>query len=56
MPADNRGLNYDKYFKDGDAERNTLMEFNSNNTRLLNKEEIKAKMMELTYIKERLAE
>ena len=56
VPADNRGLNYDKYFKDGDAERNTLTEFNSNNTRLLDKEEIKAKMMELTYIQERLAE
>ena len=56
VPADNRTLNYDKYFKDGDAERNTLTEFNSNNTRLLDKEEIKAKMMELTYIQERLAE
>lgn len=56
VPADNRGLNYDKYFKDGDATRNTLTEFNSNNTKLLNKEEIKAKMMELTYIQERLAE
>ena len=56
VPADNRGLNYDKYFKDGNAERNTLSEFNSNNTRLLDKEEIKAKMMELTYIQERLAE
>ncbi|WP_418833710.1 hypothetical protein [Ruminococcus sp.] len=41
MPADNSGLNYDKYFKDGDSERNTLTEFNSNNTKLLNKEEIK---------------
>ena len=56
VPADNRGLNYDKYFKEGDAERNTLTEFNSNNTKLLTKEEIKAKMMELTYIQERLAE
>lgn len=56
VPADNRGLNYDKYFKDGDAERNTLTEFNSNNTRLLDKEEIKVKMMELKYIQERLAE
>ena len=56
VPADNRGLNYDKYFKDGDAERNTLTEFNSNNTKLLEKEEIKAKMIELTYIQERLAE
>lgn len=56
VPADNRGLNYDKYFKDGDAERNTLTEFNSNNTKLLTKEEIKAKMMELAYIQEKLAE
>ena len=56
VPADNRGLNYDKYFKDGDAQRNTLTEFNSNNTKLLCKEEIKAKMMELTYIRDRLSE
>lgn len=56
VPADNRGLNYDKYFKDGDAKRNILTEFNSHNTKLLNKEEIKKKMMELTYIQERLVE
>ena len=56
VPADSRGLNYDKYFKDGDTDRNTLTEFNSNNTKLLTKEEIKAKMMELKYIQERLAE
>lgn len=56
VPADNRGLNYDKYFKDGDAERNTLTEFNSNNTRLLNVEETKAKIASLAYIQERLAE
>ena len=56
VPADSRGLNYDKYFKDGDTDRNTLTEFNSNNTKLLNKEEIKAKMMKLKYIQERLAE
>lgn len=56
VPADNRGLNYDKYFKDGDVERNILTEFNSNNTKLLDKEEIKAKMLELAYIQERLAE
>lgn len=56
VPADNRGLNYDKYFKDGDAQRNTMTEFNSNNTKLLNKEEIKSKMMELAYIRDRLSE
>ena len=43
-------------FKDGDVERNKLTEFNSNNTKLLNKEEIIEKMMQLDYIKERLNE
>ena len=56
VPADNRGLNYDKYFKDGDAKRNTLTEFNSNNTKLLNLEETKATIAKLAYIQERLAE
>lgn len=55
VPADNRGLNYDKYFKDGDAKRNTLTEFNSNNTRLLNVEETKAKIASLSYVQEELA-
>ena len=36
VPADNRGLNYDKYFSDGNKDRNPLTEFNSNNTELLN--------------------
>ena len=54
VPADNRGLNYDKYFKDGDAKRNTLTEFNSNNTKLLNVEETKAKIASLSYIQEEL--
>lgn len=56
VPADNRGLNYDKYFKDGDADRNTLTEFNSNNTKLLNLEETKETIAKLAYIQERLAE
>ena len=55
VPADNRGLNYDKYFKDGDAKRNTLTEFNSNNTKLLNVEETKEKIASLSYIQEELA-
>ncbi len=54
VPADNRGLNYDKYFKEGDEKRNTLTEFNSNNTRLLNVEETKAKIVSLAYIQEEL--
>lgn len=56
VPADNRGLNYDKYFKDGDEERNTLTEFNSNNTRRLTLEETKETISKLSYIQERLNE
>ena len=55
VPADNRGLNYDKYFKEGDGNRNVLTEFNSNNTKLLNVEETKAKIAALAYIQEELA-
>ncbi len=54
VPCDNRGLNYDKYFKDGDVKRNTLIEFNSNNTDLLNVEQVKEKLLSLSYIKEEL--
>lgn len=56
VPCDNRGLNYDKYFKQGDTERNLLSEFNSNNTQLLNVEEVKDKLLKLSYIQEELAE
>ena len=56
VPADNRGLNYDKYFKEGDDKRNTLTEFNSNNTRRLNLQETVDTIASLSYIQQRLAE
>lgn len=56
VPADNRGLNYDKYFKEGDEARNILTEFNSNNTRRLNLQETIDIIAALDYIKQRLAE
>lgn len=56
VPCDKRGLNYDKYFKHGDTERNVLTEFNSNNTKLLDVEATKEKISALAYIQERLAE
>ena len=56
VPADNRGLNYDKYFTDGNKKAVTIEEFNSNNTRRLNKKEIIETMSKLSYIQERLAE
>jgi len=54
VPADKRGLNYDKYMKYGDTNRNTLTEFNSNNTKLLNVEEVKEKLLTLEYIRQEL--
>lgn len=54
VPADNRTLNYDKYFTEGDAQRVTLTEFNSDNTRRLNLEETKAKIASLEYIQNEL--
>ena len=54
VPCDKRSLNYDKYFSDGNTKRNTLTEFNSNNTRLLSVEETVEKIAALDYIKEEL--
>ena len=56
VPCDKRDLNYDKYFKDGDVERNTLTEFNSNNTQLLDVEQVKKKLLKLSYIQDELKE
>ena len=56
VPSDKRGLNYDKYFKDGDVERNPLSEFNSNNTKLLNVTEVKEKLLSLEYIRREVAD
>ena len=54
VPSDKRGLNYDKYFNEGNAERNTLTEFNSHNTELLNVEQVKEKLLTLEYIRDEL--
>ena len=56
VPCDKRDLNYDKYFKEGDVERNTLTEFNSSNTELLDVEQVKEKLLTLQYIRDELAE
>ena len=54
VPADNRSLNYDQFFTEGDSKRCTLTEFNSDNTRRLNLEETKAKIASLEYIQNEL--
>lgn len=56
VPADKRDLNYDKYFTNGNKEKNHISEFNSNNTTLLTVEEVKEKLMKLPYIKEQIHE
>ena len=56
VPCDKRDLNYDKYFVEGDTERNKLTEFNSNNTNLLNVDEVAEKLMKLSYIREQMDE
>ena len=56
VPCDKRDLNYDKYFKEGDVERNILTEFNSSNTELLDVEQVKEKLLTLQYIRDELAE
>lgn len=56
VPADNRDLNYDKYFVKGNQERVKLSEFNSNNTKILNVNEVKEKLLELEYIRNEIAE
>ena len=55
VPSDNRDLNYDKYFKDGDADRNHIVEFSSSNTDLLTVEQVQQKLLSLSYIQDELA-
>ncbi|HOQ64178.1 MAG TPA: polysaccharide biosynthesis protein [Clostridia bacterium] len=55
VPSDKRDLNYDVYFSKGDVKRNVLSEFNSNNTRMLTVEQVKEKLLSLSYIREELS-
>ena len=55
VPCDKRGLNYDKYFNEGNVNRNSLREFDSNNTELLTVDEVTEKLLKLSYIREELA-
>ena len=55
VPCDKRDLNYDKYFNEGDAQRNALREFDSHNTKLLDVEMVKEKLLSLQYIRDEIA-
>lgn len=54
VPADTRDLNYDKYFSDGDEDRNLLEEFNSDNTKLMTVEQVKEKLLTVPLVQEEL--
>ena len=54
VPADKRGLNYDKYFNDGNVTRIQLSEFDSTNTDLMTVEQVKEKLLSLAYIQNEL--
>ena len=55
VPCDQRDLNYDKYFHEGNIHRNPLTEFNSSNTRLMTAGEVREKLLELPYIRQALS-
>ncbi len=55
VPCDKRDLNYDKYFTEGDTKRAVLKEFNSNNTQILDVEQVKEKLLSLQYIRAEVA-
>jgi UDP-N-acetylglucosamine 4,6-dehydratase len=55
VPCDKRDLNYAKYFTEGDTQRSVLKEFNSNNTQILDVEQVKAKLLTLKYIRDEIA-
>jgi UDP-glucose 4-epimerase len=54
VPADNRDLNYDKYFLDGNEKLSIMDEYNSKNTHRLSVEEVREKLSALDIIKEEL--
>lgn len=56
VPADNRDLNYDKYFVTGNTKKCAFASFNSKSTKQLTIPEIKETMMKLSYIQEQLKE
>lgn len=54
IPADNRDLNYAKYFSEGEVSISKLDDFTSHSTHRLNVEQVKNLLLKLDYIKEEL--
>lgn len=55
VPCDKRDLNYERFFSRGDTTRNVLTEYNSNNTCLLTREQVRERLAALPYIRQALA-
>lgn len=54
VPADQRDLNYDKYFVEGSEQLTAIDEYNSNNTTQLSVQQIKVKLLQLDYVRDEL--
>ncbi len=54
VPADNRDLNYERYFDQGQKEKAEIEEFTSDNTQQLNVEQVKEKLLSLEYVRKEL--
>ena len=54
IPCDNRDLNYDKFFTEGNEEISKIEDYHSHNTRRLNVEEMKELLLKLRFIREDL--
>ncbi|CAH2713883.1 UDP-glucose 4-epimerase [Neobacillus rhizosphaerae] len=54
VPADQRDLNYEKYFADGDQKLSSEEEYNSHNTKRLTIEQVKEKLLALEYVRNEL--
>jgi UDP-N-acetylglucosamine 4,6-dehydratase len=54
IPADNRDLNYAKYFSEGEEKISHLDDYTSHNTNRLTVDQIKTLLLKLDFIKEEL--
>jgi UDP-glucose 4-epimerase len=54
VPADDRDLNYNKYFIEGETQVSSFDDYTSHNTDRLNVEQVKALLMKLDFIRDEL--
>ena len=54
VPADNRDLNYNKYFTQGNENSEKIEDYNSHNTERLSVDAIKKLLLNLPIIKEKI--